>query len=67
LMRRDAALSKSLRVRLFWLGRPVLSTSFLLALMRRLQILLQLLDDGSEIEPHVLAFDLASLGELDHV
>src|SRR3990167_10717740 len=52
---RDAATRRSLRVRRFWFALPFIS------------VLRQLLHDGGEVEPHVLAADIAIVAKLDHM
>src|SRR5688500_1902903 len=59
-MRREAARSRSFRVRAFWFGRPLLSVSVTSALR-------QLLHDGGEVQPNVLALDIAAVAELHDV
>src|SRR5689334_19268838 len=57
-MRRAAACSRSLRVRRRWLARPEPSTS-MVSVLRQLPL------DRGEIDPHILAPDLAFASELD--
>src|SRR6185436_2667586 len=59
-IRREAAWSRSLRVRRFWFARAGCATSAISGLR-------QLLHDRGEIDPDILALDLASLGEFDDV
>src|SRR5262245_11031394 len=59
-IRREAACSRSLRVRRFWFARALCSTS-------AMSVLRQLPHDRGKIDPYIFPLDAAVLGEFDHV